>query len=200
MKVLIATEGSLAGIAYEIGHRCVIGRGGDCDIQVMDPDASRRHACVLLQSDGSVLLRDLASSNGTLNNGHPVSEVGLEPGDEIRIGQSVFEFRVVDRGDIATDELVVKLISGPAQAPTLESDLADVDEDEAQAKRALREVWDSEERATPIACCGSPLMARDRQPWWNFCPVCGAPLAHKPDTETLETLSPGAPDDPKDLN
>jgi hypothetical protein len=64
-----------------------IGRGGDCDIVLRDSRVSRRHA--RLQARGGVLvLTDLGSTNGTLVNGHRVSEVVLGAGDRIQLGES----------------------------------------------------------------------------------------------------------------
>ena len=199
MKVFVATEGSLSGIAYELGVRAVIGRSGECDIQVMDADASRRHACVLLQDDGSVVLRDLSSSNGTRHNGQPISEVTLTPGDEVQIGQTRFEYKLVEQGEIDTEDLVVKLVSGPAMAPTLESHLSEHERAQIDAEIGRRQSDPDAERPTPAACCGSPLTLRDRQHWWRYCPVCGARLSPD-DNETLETIAPGPPDDPSELN
>lgn len=55
-------------------------------------DVSRRHAEVWVETDGSVLLRDLKSTNGTQVNGLAVSGVyQLRPGDEIKISRWSFE-------------------------------------------------------------------------------------------------------------
>jgi hypothetical protein len=60
------------------------------EIPLHDPGASRRHAKLLRQTDGSVLLLDLASANGTRLNGTPV-EAGvphtLNDGDAITLGR-----------------------------------------------------------------------------------------------------------------
>jgi predicted component of type VI protein secretion system len=63
MKVLLAKVGPLAGNSFPIGGRTLIGRDADCDIQVIDKGVSRKHACVIEQDDGSVLVRDLRSHN-----------------------------------------------------------------------------------------------------------------------------------------
>jgi len=66
--------------------------GRDAPAQVLLPVSavSRRHAEV--RREGSaVIVRDLGSRNGTLVNGHPVTETELEPLDELRIGDAVLK-------------------------------------------------------------------------------------------------------------
>lgn len=55
-------------------------------------DVSRRHAQVQVDTDGSVLVRDLGSSNGTFVSGLQIhGAVSVRHGDEIRIGRWCFE-------------------------------------------------------------------------------------------------------------
>ena len=72
----------------------VIGRGVDADIRLMDAGVSRRHLEVRLEADDSVVLIDAGSTNGTLVNGEPVTQVLLADGDEIRVGATLLTFRV----------------------------------------------------------------------------------------------------------
>ena len=65
----------------------VIGRAVDCSVHVDDLQASRRHAEVTVR-DGSAVLRDLGSANGTFVNGESVTERRLAVGDRIGIGTS----------------------------------------------------------------------------------------------------------------
>jgi len=74
------------------GAATTIGRLPECDVVIADPGASRRHAEVRNQ-DGTWLLTDLGSTNGTLVNGMMVASHVLREGDRITIGNSVFEFR-----------------------------------------------------------------------------------------------------------
>jgi pSer/pThr/pTyr-binding forkhead associated (FHA) protein len=46
----------------------VVGRGAEADLQLVHPLVSRRHAELTLQDDGSFLVRDLGSRNGTVVN------------------------------------------------------------------------------------------------------------------------------------
>src|SRR5205823_10646466 len=70
----------------------VIGRAQDCDIQLSDPNVSRRHA-ELRQEDGSYQIVDLGSTNGMEVNGRRLRQAKLENGDRIMLGftEVVFE-------------------------------------------------------------------------------------------------------------
>jgi len=58
-----------------------------CDIVLPDPVVYREHALIEMAEGGHVILRDLASSNGTFVNELRVSDRVLEEGDVIRLGQ-----------------------------------------------------------------------------------------------------------------
>jgi hypothetical protein len=75
-----------------VGSALTVGRLGDNDVQVEDGSVSSRHAEIVAQ-DGSAVLRDLGSTNGTFLNGEQVTgEVAVNEGDEIYFGsvRSVF--------------------------------------------------------------------------------------------------------------
>ncbi len=69
-----------------------LGRERINSIVLRDTKVSRRHAEIRRQ-DGSFVLQDLNSQNGTFVNGQRISTaVALQPGDEIRIGDTVLRF------------------------------------------------------------------------------------------------------------
>ena len=70
-----------------------VGRQNSNDLQLEDNAVSRRH-CLFIRSGEACTLKDLDSRNGTFVTGTPVTEQQLEPGDEIRIGGSVFCYLV----------------------------------------------------------------------------------------------------------
>jgi hypothetical protein len=78
-------------------RRVVIGRSKDCDIQIADPNASRRHA-ELRQEGSAYWLIDLDSTNGTAVNGHRAARAKLDSGDVITIGSTdmTFERRLLE--------------------------------------------------------------------------------------------------------
>lgn len=69
----------------------VVGRNPSCDLQLEHKTVSKIH-CVLVRTDGLVLLRDLGSTNGTRVNGQRVRRAALMPDDEISVAG--FRFRL----------------------------------------------------------------------------------------------------------
>jgi len=67
------------------------------DVQLADPNASRRHA-ELRQEGSAYWLIDLDSTNGSSVNGHRTSRAKLDSGDVITIGSTdlLFERRLVE--------------------------------------------------------------------------------------------------------
>jgi len=80
------------GRRHEIDRRrIVIGRSKDADVQVADPNVSRRHAEVR-QEDASYWLVDLDSTNGVEVNGKRVKRLKLEDGTRFTIGSTEISF------------------------------------------------------------------------------------------------------------
>jgi hypothetical protein len=67
------------------GARILLGRSRECDIQLDDPNTSRRHAEVRREGNAWVVA-DLGSTNGIKVNGQRVAEAELHPGDEVTLG------------------------------------------------------------------------------------------------------------------
>jgi len=65
-----------------------IGRHGQCELVLHDPEVSRRHLKI---ASGEVgwWLDDLGSTNGSFVNGQRITQQTVAPGDRIQIGQSV---------------------------------------------------------------------------------------------------------------
>ena len=86
---LISPDGTTI---YEIrdGVPLIVGRAPTCDLPIFHPTISRRHA--ELSSDGAVLLlRDLASSNGTFVNGTKIDHGRALTDDLIAFGKVGFK-------------------------------------------------------------------------------------------------------------
>lgn len=63
-----------------------IGRLPDNDVVIEDPTVSRRHCAILVHSDLSCELHDVASKNGTMLNGKRIAgPTALSDGDEITL-------------------------------------------------------------------------------------------------------------------
>jgi hypothetical protein len=70
-----------------------LGRSPKTDIQVPYSEVSRKHAEVVWEAEGFVVL-DLDSENGVFLNGEKVKKKALKDGDAIQIGPQKFVFRV----------------------------------------------------------------------------------------------------------
>jgi Nif-specific regulatory protein len=82
-----------------------VGRQATNDLQLEDHAVSRRH-CLFLRSGENCIVKDLESRNGTFVTGTPVTEQGLMPGDEIRIGGSLFSYRLDVNATSGQEELI----------------------------------------------------------------------------------------------
>jgi Protein of unknown function (DUF3662)/FHA domain len=72
-------------------RRTVIGRSKDCDLQLNDPNVSRRHA-ELRQEGTAYWIVDLDSTNGIEINGRRAKRAKLDPGDTVTIGSTDLVF------------------------------------------------------------------------------------------------------------
>ncbi len=85
----------------------VFGRDSSASVPIRDPMASRKHCRIELRN-GSYILVDAGSANGTFLNGTRRARHELSKGDRIKIGETLLTF-FPDRVD---DELIGKVISG----------------------------------------------------------------------------------------
>ena len=63
----------------------VVGRRGYCDVVIDHSSLSKRH-CLLVKTDGLLVIRDLISTNGTKVKGQKVRWAALLPDDRITLG------------------------------------------------------------------------------------------------------------------
>ena len=81
------------GTKHELDEgKALIGRSKDCDIQLADPNVSRRHAEVR-QEGAAYWIVDLDSTNGMEVNGRPLKRAKLRQGDRITLGSTELVFR-----------------------------------------------------------------------------------------------------------
>jgi pSer/pThr/pTyr-binding forkhead associated (FHA) protein len=97
----------------------LIGRTADCDLRLRYRNVSKVH-CVIVRTDGLLLLRDLGSTNGTRVNGQRVRRAALLPNDELAIANHNY-----------------RVVFGPAEvaAPQEPTQRLDTDEIEKMLKR-----------------------------------------------------------------
>ncbi len=94
LRTLVVTEGSLRGTTLTLGQAPVlIGRAPECTLVLDDDFASARHARLFPQ-DGTWMVEDLGSTNGTFLGTTRLTEpVRLEAGAPVRVGRTVLELR-----------------------------------------------------------------------------------------------------------
>ena len=93
----IRIAGATARLAVIDGatpSRVLVGNGPGCDVRVVDPSVSRRHAA-FEPARGRLRVSDLGSTNGTFVNGVSILDALIEGGEEVRIGATTL---VVERG------------------------------------------------------------------------------------------------------
>jgi transcriptional regulator with GAF, ATPase, and Fis domain len=144
---LVVLAGPLCGESFHIDvHGLSIGRDSTAQLSIPDRLMSRRH-CEVQTLDGSFVLHDLGSSNGTFVNGIPVRERSLNHGDRIRVGDSVLLF--LDR-------------QGPAQAGSTGEALTEgaVDDRTTRVPRPVPAREPQPESETPAAIMAEVLAGR----------------------------------------
>jgi hypothetical protein len=71
--------------------RSVLGRSRDADVQIEDPNISRRHA-EIVQEGSAYWLVDLGSTNGTEVDGRRVQRARLDDGSRFTLGETTVTF------------------------------------------------------------------------------------------------------------
>lgn len=84
---LVVASGKSAGRTISVKReKLLIGRADECDVRPLSEDVSRRH-CEFVVADGSFVVEDLRSRNGTFVNGARIEgRRQLVDGDIVRIG------------------------------------------------------------------------------------------------------------------
>lgn len=95
-RVLRAITGLPPDTIVLLDRRVTLGRAPDSDLQLGDPEVSRRHAKIEVDADGRVMLVDLSSTSGTFVRGARIDRHELVSGDELMIGRFRLRFEEVD--------------------------------------------------------------------------------------------------------
>jgi pSer/pThr/pTyr-binding forkhead associated (FHA) protein len=84
-------------VAFKLGDSgALIGRAGDCEIQLTDEAVSRHHSRIVPSEDGGFAIEDM-STNGTRVNAAMIEgRTKLEPGDRIYIENYVLIYQADD--------------------------------------------------------------------------------------------------------
>lgn len=71
-----------------------IGRSQSNDVVISNPVVSGEHAVLFVMDDGSIMIKDLSSTNGTYVNSNKINDMTLlKPGDVVKLGDSVFDWQ-----------------------------------------------------------------------------------------------------------
>jgi predicted component of type VI protein secretion system len=90
--LIFVEQKPMEGREHSLEAGATIGREG-CDVNLMDPEVSRRHATIRDQG-GSLAIEDLGSTNGTYVNDRRITAVTvLNDGDVVRLGNTVWSIR-----------------------------------------------------------------------------------------------------------
>jgi len=93
-QLVVITADRNVGARFMLVDDVRIGRAANSHIIIDDTYASQQHARIFV-NDGSYFVEDIGSTNGTYVNGRKISyPLGLRAGDRIKIGKTVFEFRM----------------------------------------------------------------------------------------------------------
>jgi len=91
---------------HELKDFTTIGRMPRNTVQILDRILSKVHAQIVRLKDGTYILKDLGSLNGTYVNGQRVGELQLNNGDEISMGATLLRFVETASAPVTPDVLV----------------------------------------------------------------------------------------------
>ena len=107
----------IRGSNHDLGRYVVIetsvsiGRGADVDLRLQDNGVSRHHVRIERRDDGSYVLADQGSMNGTHVGGEAVGEPrALRDGDKIFVGETVLRFALADDLDLGYQTEVAQIV------------------------------------------------------------------------------------------
>jgi hypothetical protein len=99
LEARVANQGAVKDILLKMtpgGRRISAGRGSDNELCLNDPSVSKVHASVMMNREGTLLLADAGSTNGTFINGRRIAygeARQIEDGDVVGFGDVEVRFR-----------------------------------------------------------------------------------------------------------
>ena len=96
-RIQIGKESEEKALSFKPGgKRLSVGRATDCDLSLAHPSVSKIHAAILMNREGTLLVSDTGSVNGTYINGRRINygeARQLEDGDVVGFGDVEVRFR-----------------------------------------------------------------------------------------------------------
>ncbi|MBI2897375.1 MAG: GGDEF domain-containing protein [Deltaproteobacteria bacterium] len=96
IPLLLVIAGERVGTRCRLSSPVIAGRDPTADLPLRDAGVSWHHARFEHREDGSTVVQDMGSTNGTFLDGTRVQEALLDDGDQIRLGTTVLKFELVD--------------------------------------------------------------------------------------------------------
>ncbi|MDH3755228.1 MAG: FHA domain-containing protein [Acidimicrobiia bacterium] len=90
-RLVVVEPTELAGREFPLGDELTVGRAAGCQVTLDDTYVSQLHSRIFLR-EGSYLVEDLGSTNGTYLNRRRVSgPMVMQQGDKLQVGSTVME-------------------------------------------------------------------------------------------------------------
>ena len=107
-----------------VPRRWLLGSDPSCDLHIVDPYVSQLHAVLERKPDGTLLVRDRESRNGTFIDGNPVEGAELRVGSYMSVGRTTL-IAMANRGSGGERQRAVEMLRGhhPTMLHTVEQAL-----------------------------------------------------------------------------
>lgn len=107
-----------------MSRRFTIGRERSCDVPVADESVSRVHAEIWLNEDGSLMLADRGSSNGTIliraGQAFPLTNAVVMASDQVRLGSAtLLVAELISAVESRNPGALTPMTARPASPPSL---------------------------------------------------------------------------------
>ena len=113
---LVFLRGELMAVPIPLERdEVILGRALEADVRINDARASRLHARIRITRNSETgetqyRIADLSSTNGTLVNGHTITEAVLQDGDKLLIGEHLLRFDMLDDIDREFQQQIRRLL------------------------------------------------------------------------------------------
>lgn len=115
MYRLVVVAGPGRGTKFKLGMgENTIGRQLGNTVVLPSSQVSKKH-CVLVASNGKVIVQDNGSANGTFVNGMMAKTKALQPGDRIGVGEYILE--LIGKKQEALPQVIAPVVALPVKAP-----------------------------------------------------------------------------------